>query len=122
MATIQLPTEIVRVDATTDVGATWTEAINRYEEITEVKIESLTRASNLDEVLSETQKRETKLRGYCHGETKFDKLRTLLSKSLRPIDEVGSMVASVASAVRKTTLSAHWSAITYIGIAAVLSS
>jgi hypothetical protein len=100
MATVELPVDLVSVDATTDVGAIWKEAIDRYEEITKVKIESLTRASNVDEVLSETRKRKTLFQSYRHGETKLDKFRTLVSKSLSPIDKVGSMVASAASAVR----------------------
>jgi hypothetical protein len=101
MTTVELPSSSASVDATTDVGAIWREAIDRYEEITKVEIESLPRASNIDEVISETQKRDSTFRGYRHDETKLDKFRTLVKKSLSPIGKVGNMVASAASAVRK---------------------
>jgi hypothetical protein len=93
MATVGLP-----VDATTDVGAIWKEAIDRYEDITKVKIESMARARNVDEVLRETRDRDTKFRAFRHDETKMDNFRTLVSRSLGPIEKVGSMVASAASA------------------------
>jgi ankyrin repeat domain-containing protein 50 len=101
MATVGLPVHSTSVDATTDVGAIWNEAINRYEDITKVKIESMTPASNVDAVMSEIRKRETTFQGYRHDGTKLDRFRTLVSKSLRPIEQVGSIVASAASAVRR---------------------
>jgi fungal STAND N-terminal Goodbye domain len=101
MTTVELSFSSASVDTTTDVGAIWREAIDRYEEITKVKIESLPRASNIDEVLRETQKRDSTFRGYRHDETKLDKFRTLMNESLSPIGKVGNMVASASSAVRK---------------------
>jgi hypothetical protein len=103
------------------VGAIWKEAIDRYKEIMKVKIGSLTRASNVDEVLSETRKRETIFQGYRHDETKLDKFRALVSKSLSPIEKVGSMVASAASVVRGNPVGPSISLANF-DIAAVLSA
>lgn len=89
------------IDATTDIGEIWKEAIDSYQQITKVKIESLTPAGNVDEVLSATRESEIKFKGYRHDGTKLDKFRTLVSKSLGPIEKVGSIVASSASAVRE---------------------
>lgn len=102
MATVELPVDSESANDTTDIGAIWKEAIDRYEETTKVKIGSLTRANTVDEVLSEIHKREAMFQGYRHDENKLDKFRTLVSKSLSPIEKLSSIVASAALAVRKT--------------------
>lgn len=111
---IGLPTELPiespvesKADATIEFGAIWKVAINRYEEITMVKIQSLAEANNVDEILNDIHERETKFKGYRHDGSKLEKFRTLVSKSLNPIEEVGDMVASAASTVRKQPLPAH---------------
>ena len=100
MATIEFPVEL-KADAAIEFGAIWKVAIDRYEEITMVKIQSLAGANNVDEILNHIHERETEFKGYRHDGSKLDKFRTLVSKSLNPIEKVGDMVASAASTVRK---------------------
>jgi hypothetical protein len=98
MATLELPIRS-KTAATTDVGAIWKAAIDRYEEITMVKIETLAGANNVDEILDEIRGRETKFKGYRHDGSKSDKFRSLISKSLGPIEQLSNIVASAASIV-----------------------
>ena len=74
-------------DATIDVGAIWRVAMDRYEEITTVKIESLTGVRNVDEILKDIREREREFKDYRHDGSKLDKFRTLVSMSLNPIDK-----------------------------------
>ena len=103
MATLEPPVES-KADATIDIGVIWREAVDSYEKTTIVKIESLARATNVDEILNDIRERETKFKGYRHDGSKLDKFRTLISKSLNPIDKVGNMVALAASTVRRQSL------------------
>jgi hypothetical protein len=112
MATVELSIRS-RADNTTDVGAIWKAAIVRYEEITTVKIESLARANNVEEILDEIHERETKFKGYRHNGSKLDKFRSLVSKSLGPIEKLGSIVAPATLAVRLKLLPAYWLKMTY---------
>ena len=100
MATVELSIRS-KIAATTDVGAIWKAAIDRYEEITMVKMETLAGANNVDEILDEIHERETKFKGYRHDGSKLDKFRSLVSKSLGPIEKLSNIVASAALAVRK---------------------
>ena len=105
MATLE-PSVESEADATIDVGAIWRVAMDRYEEITMVKIESLAGASNVDEILNDIRERETKFKVYRHDGSKVDEFRTLVSKSLNPIEKLGDMVALAASTVRRQSLPA----------------
>jgi len=106
MATLQLPVES-KADATIEFGAIWRVAIDRYEEITMVKIQSLAEANNVNEILNDIHERETKFKAYRHDGSKLDKFRTLVGRSLNPIEKLGDMVASAASTVRKESLPAR---------------
>lgn len=121
MANLEPPVES-KAGATIDVGAIWKVAMDRYEEITTVKIESLTGASNVDEILKDIRERETKFKGFRHDGSKLDKFRTLVSKSLNPIDTVGNMVALAASTVRRQPLPAFRSAMAHVYMVIVLPS
>ncbi len=105
MSTLEPPVES-EADATIDIGVIWGEAVVEFEKTTMVKIESLAGASNVDEILNDVRERETKFKGYRHDGSKLDKFRTLVSKSLNPIDKVGNMVALAASTVRRQPLPA----------------
>ena len=105
MATLEQPVES-EAGATIDIGVIWREAVSSYEKTTMVKIESLARASNVDEILNDVRERETKFKCYRHDGSKLDNFRTLVSKSLNPIDKVGNMVALAASTVRRQSLPA----------------
>ena len=104
MATFEQPIESA-ADATVDVGEIWSSAIIRYEKDAMVNIESLARASDVDEILSVIREREKKFKGYRHDGSKLDRFRTLVSKSLSPIDKLGNIVASAVSTVRVQPLS-----------------
>ena len=121
MATLIPPVD-PKADATIDVGAIWRKAIDRYEKITMIKIESLTGVSNVDEILNDIQERETKFKVYRHDGSKFDKFRTLVSRSLNLVTKVGDIVTSATSTVRKQILPARWLVMTDVYTKTVLSS
>ena len=106
MSTVEMPIES-EADSITDLGTIWKVAMDRYEEITMVKIQSLAGANNVDEILNDIHERETKFKGYRHDGSKLDKFRMLVSKSLNPIEKLSDMVASAASTVRKQPLPAR---------------
>jgi len=93
-----------RITVTTDIGAIWKAAIDRYEEITKVKIESLAGANNVDEILEGIHRRETKFQGFRHDGSKLDKFRSLVRKSLGPIEKLSNIATSAALAVRQHPL------------------
>ncbi|KAI4146689.1 MAG: hypothetical protein L6R39_003369 [Caloplaca ligustica] len=96
MTTIGPPVES-EADATADIGTIWQTAINRYEESARVKIESLAGASSVDVILDDIREQETKFKGYRHDGSRLAKFRTLVARSLGPIEKVGDIVASAAS-------------------------
>lgn len=99
MASIVLPTQTV-TDATSDVGILWKAAVARYENITMTKVECLPRANNADMIIDEIYRREAMLKAQRHDGSKLDKFRSLINKSLSPIEKIGNIVASAASTVR----------------------
>ncbi|KAL9014436.1 MAG: hypothetical protein Q9173_000918 [Seirophora scorigena] len=84
-------------DPTANIAAIWQAAIERYEEITMEKMETLSGASSVDVILDDIREKETKFKCYRHDGSKLDRFRTLVSKSLDPVDKVGNLVASAAS-------------------------
>ena len=106
MSTVEMPIES-EADSITDFSTIWKGAMDRYEEITMVKIQSLAGANNVDEILNDIHERETKFKGYRHDGSKLDKFRMLVSKSLNPVEKLSDMVASAASTVRKQPLPAR---------------
>lgn len=88
---------------TTYIGGIWKEAVDQYEKTTAVKLESLDRANSVDEILDGMREREKKFKDFRHDGSKLDKFRTLLGKSLKPIDMVGDVAAAASSAVRRQT-------------------
>jgi hypothetical protein len=95
------------IDTTTDVGAIWKAAIDRYEKITKVKVESLSGTSNMDQILAEIQERETAFERYRHDGSRLDRFRTLVKNSLAPIQMLGDIVAHATKSVRKSSQLAH---------------
>lgn len=106
MATVGLPVES-EADNSIHFGTIWNEAIREYEEITKVEIRSLTEANNVDEILNDIREREKNFKGYRHDGSKLERLRTLVSKSLKLVQKVCDVVASVASTVRKQPVPAR---------------
>ncbi len=78
------------------------------------KMETLAGASSVDVILDDIHEKETKFKRYRHDGSKLDKFRTLVSKSLDPIDKVGNLVASAASMVWKQPFPGIWLAMAYI--------
>ncbi|KAL8648633.1 MAG: hypothetical protein Q9210_004877 [Variospora velana] len=95
--TVTRPPVEPETDAAADIAAIWQTAINRYEEITMEKMETLAGAGSVDVILDDIHEKETKFKRYRHDGSKLDKFRTLVSKSLDPVDKVGNLVASAAS-------------------------
>jgi hypothetical protein len=98
MATVGSPLDQT-ANLETDFSAVWKIAINRYEEIAMVKIQSLAGASSVDEVLSEIHDKEAKFKNFRHDGSKLDKFRTLIKKSLAPIEALSGMVVNSTSMV-----------------------
>ncbi len=106
MTTVELP---VRSEAenTIDLGTIWKEAIREYEEITKVNVQSLTEANNVEEILNDIHEREKRFKSYRNNGSKLERFRTLVMKSLRPIQKVCDVVASVVSTVKEQLLPAR---------------
>lgn len=94
-------------DPTSDVGTIWRAAIERYKRTAKVKLSSLSRTSNIDQILANIQKREERFNRRRHDGSKLDKFRTLVKNSLDPIEKLGNIVAQATKAVRKQPLRAH---------------
>lgn len=92
MTTAESPVTLEGGDAF-DVGTIWKAAIDRYETATGTKFTSLASAHNVNDILNEIHERETKFKSSRHDGSKIDKFRTLVSKSLKPIDRMGDAVA-----------------------------
>ena len=92
-----------QMPGTTYIGEIWKQAVDQYEKTITVKLESLDRANTVDEILDGMREREKKFKDFRHDGSKLDKFRTLLGKSLKPIDVVGDVAAAASSAVRRQT-------------------
>jgi hypothetical protein len=96
MAIVELPAES-RTDADINIGVIWKAALDRYEKIIIVKIESLAEAANVDDILNEIYEGEITFKDYRYDSFKLDKFRTLVSKNLDRIDKVGNIIALTTS-------------------------
>ena len=85
--------------AVTDIAALWRGAIDRYEAVAGVKIECLTKANNIDEILSQIQGSMASFKAHRHDGSKLDRFRSLVSRSLEPIEQLSKIVATAASSV-----------------------
>ena len=98
IATVNAATPL-GANTTSNIATIWKSAVDRYEQITKVKIQNLAQASNVDDILNNIHEQETKFKDYRHSGSKPDKFRTLVKKCLDPINKVGDIVASAASTV-----------------------
>ncbi|KAL8659991.1 MAG: hypothetical protein Q9226_000154 [Calogaya cf. arnoldii] len=80
-----------------DIGAIWQTAIDQYEAITTFKLDSLASANSVEEILSEIRKEDTKFKVKRHDGSRVDRFRSLVSKSLRPIEVFSQITAEAAS-------------------------
>ncbi len=72
-----------------------------------IKIQSLVEVNNVNEILNDIHERETKFKAHHHDDSKLNKFRTLVNKSLNFIEKLSDMIASIISMIRKESLSAH---------------
>ena len=85
----------------TDIGALWKGAIDQYEVVTGVKIESLSKANNVDEILCQIQGNMASFKGHRHDGSRLDRFRSLVGRSLDSVEQLSKIVASAASSVRR---------------------
>ncbi|KAL4784665.1 hypothetical protein BJX76DRAFT_212116 [Aspergillus varians] len=90
---------IQRTPSHTDLGKIWEQAIQRYNQATGTRIESLAKARNLEEVLNEIQDKRTVFGRRRHGNSKSDRFRSLVAKALLPIEKLSEIVAQGTSNV-----------------------
>ncbi len=102
MAAVELSIR-TRSDATTDIGVIWKAAIVRYEEITKTKIESVAMANDMDGILNEIREKEEMFKSYRHNNSKLAKFRSLVIKTLDPIEKLSSLVAAATLSVRQNS-------------------
>lgn len=88
-----------------DIGAIWQTAIDRYEAITTFKLDSLASATSVEEILSEIREEDTKFKTFRHDGSRVDRFRSLVSKSLRPIEVLSQITAEAASSVSRQSSS-----------------
>ncbi len=103
MTTVELPIRPI----TTNVGAIWKAAIERYEKITMVKIDSLGKTNSVKEILEEIHARETKFKAHRHNGSKLDEFRSRVSKSLGLIETLSNIASAAVSTVREQFLLAY---------------
>ena len=89
----------------TDVGALWQKAIERYEKTTHVKIETLPKVNKVDEILAEVHAKKLVFEGYRNDGSYVDRFRSLVTKSLQPVERLGEIVGSAVSSVSIKTYS-----------------
>lgn len=93
MATVTLPAPA------TDIAEIWKVAINDYEAITKVRLASLTEATSIDDILKGIRERNKLLDRIRHDNSKLDKFRTLVGKSLQPIERIAQVAIHATSTV-----------------------
>ena len=98
------PVKLEGGDTTTDVDEIWKAAIERYEEVAGVKFTSLASAHSVDDILNEIHEREARFKSRRHDGSRVDRFRTLVRKSLAPVDRIGEVAAQGASGVSNSIL------------------
>ncbi|KAK3686838.1 hypothetical protein LTR37_019429 [Vermiconidia calcicola] len=83
----------------TDTGLIWKAAVDQYEKVAKVNMLSLKSADNVEQILSLMQEKESKFDKKRHDGSKLEKLRSLVKKSLNPIQ----LLSDVASKTTKMT-------------------
>lgn len=83
----------------TDVEEIWQTAIHDYEAATGTSLDSSTQARTLEDVLGEIKDRESKFEFKRHNSSKIDRFRTVVKKSLQPIEKLSEIAAQAISGV-----------------------
>ncbi|KAL8790643.1 MAG: hypothetical protein Q9213_000491 [Squamulea squamosa] len=87
-----------------DIGSIWRTAIDRYEAVTGIKLDSLATVNSVEEILDAIHEKDTNFKSFRHDGSKVDRFRSLVSKSLRPIEILSNITAEAASSVRRRFL------------------
>ncbi|RMZ72366.1 ankyrin repeat [Pyrenophora seminiperda CCB06] len=90
------------IESSTDIGAIWSAAVERYEATTNKKVQSLDRPKSVDEILVDFQYKEKTFTNRRHDGSRLDKFRTLLRRGLAPIAMWGDIISNAT----KTTANA----------------
>ncbi|KAL8716183.1 MAG: hypothetical protein Q9220_000088 [cf. Caloplaca sp. 1 TL-2023] len=98
---------------TPDFEDIWKAAIQRYEDITAVKLQSIAKATKLDDVLQVVHDKETKFKTFRHDGSRVDRFRGLLAKSLKPVEALAHLTASAAQGAFPPSM-AVFSAVRYL--------
>ncbi|KAG9388103.1 Goodbye multi-domain protein [Pyrenophora tritici-repentis] len=78
----------------TDVGEIWSATVVRYEATTGVRIQSLVGPKSVDEILIDFKDKENIFAGRRHDGSRVDKFRSLVRKSLGPIEMWGKVITN----------------------------
>lgn len=84
----------------TDAGLMWKAAVEQYEKIAQVSISSLESADNVEQIVSLIREKKSKFDARRHDGSKLEKLRSLVKKSLTPIqllNDVASKATKIVS-------------------------
>ncbi|KAL4802472.1 hypothetical protein BDV18DRAFT_62038 [Aspergillus unguis] len=81
----------------TDVEEIWQTAIHDYEAATGASLNSLAKARTLEDVLGEIKDMESKFEFKRHDGSRIDRFRTLVKKSLQPIEKLSEIAAQAGS-------------------------
>lgn len=87
------------IETPTDVAAIWQAAVEDYESITGIQLQTFTAVKHIDGILVQVGLNETNFKVHRNGGSKLDKFRTLVQRSLGPIEMVGHVVAHATKAV-----------------------
>lgn len=91
-----------QMDCANNVNDIWKKAIDHYEKTTTEKINTPAQVKSVDQILDDMHEREKSFRSYRHDGSRLEKFRTLVGKSLNPIERVGNIVATAASVVGRS--------------------
>ncbi|KAK5309727.1 hypothetical protein LTR70_010039 [Exophiala xenobiotica] len=78
----------------TDVSDLWKAAIEEFEKTTKTKFDSIPRVNNVDDILKEVKARASSFQKVRHDEYELDKFRSLLARSLTPVEQLSKVVSS----------------------------
>ncbi|KAM0813893.1 putative Ankyrin repeat-containing domain protein [Seiridium cardinale] len=85
-------------DSRQGLGSMWTTALAQYEELTGTRPSISDELESLEEFVKETAQMQAKFEKFRHDDSKHDRLRSLIARSLGPIQLLGNIVARATKA------------------------
>lgn len=83
-----------------DIGDLWKKAVDEFERTTNTKLDKLSPASNVEEILSIVQSQESRFNTFRHDKSRLDKFRSLVKRSLYPVEQMSKIISSAVTSVR----------------------